>query len=565
LLTLALPHSSQAQAHATGEDSARAIHLLNRATFGIRAGDLTAVLSTSPDAWLERQLHPDRIPDTLARTLSEKYPVTVASVTELYRDYAPPSKAKSAAGERAMVDTMSDMKGGQRKGDARARGRSPQAMLAELASAKLERAALSDRQLEEVMTDFWFNHFNVFFQKGADKYLVSDYERSAIRPHVFGKFEDMLVATAQHPAMLFYLDNWQSVHVDSTMRARMSGQPTGKNRTPGLNENYARELLELHTLGVDGGYTQQDVVNVARALTGWTFMPPRPGAGAPAARRADRGRPGGAGRSGRSGRGDSETGFIFREQLHDRGPKLVLGHQLPAGRGIEDGREVLHIVATHPATAHFIASKLVEYFVNDSPPPALVDHIAVVFQKSGGDLRAVTRTLFSDPLFYAAENRGAKVKTPFQLVASALRVTNARIVNPRGAVQTLKAMGHLPYMSSPPTGYPAMSADWVNSGALLARMNFGIDYAAGKMPGVMPNAQSVLGSPAAVTDGRSANGSADALHAATSVLLPGVDASRLEKTIAADIQAQHEALSTPRAKAARVIGLVLGSPEFQRH
>jgi uncharacterized protein (DUF1800 family) len=415
----------------------------------------------------------------------------------------------------------------------------PQRLLQELQGQKIVRAVASERQLEEVMTDFWFNHFNVFFQKGADRYLVSDYERNAIRPYVFGKFEDMLTATAQHPAMLFYLDNWQSVHVDSTARNFLmrrlppAQQAAAKQRSArGLNENYARELMELHTLGVDGGYTQQDVVNVARALTGWTFNPPR-GAGARA----------------------NDVEFVFRPQLHDRGEKFVLGHKLAANRGIEDGKDVLHILSTSPATAHFIATKMVEYFVNDKPQPELVNHIASVFTKSGGDLRDVTRALFSDPMFYAASNRGAKVKTPFQLVTSALRVTDAQVVNGRGILQTLRTMGQLPYMASPPTGYPAASADWVNSGALLARMNFGIDYASGKVPGVRMNGRAVL----------SGGGGTDALRAAESRILPGIDASQLEKAIIADAQKHEDTATDARGKAARMVGLIIGSPEFQRH
>lgn len=546
------PAAALAQSRGAAEDSAQAIHLLSRATFGIRPGDVAAVLTTGRDAWLERQLHPDRIRDTLGQVLDGRYPATSAPMAQLYRDYAPPPRPKAGVRDSMMSGVDAAPVEKQRP----PKGKAPQAILLDLSAAKLERAALSDRQLEEVMTDFWFNHFNVFFQKGADRYLVGDYERNAIRPHVFDKFEDLLIATAQHPAMLFYLDNWQSVHVDSMARARLvrrlppqsqMQQQAQPRKTRGLNENYARELLELHTLGVDGGYTQKDVVDVARALTGWTFTQPR-------------GAFSGAGQFGAAAQfGSDDVSFMFRAQLHDRGEKTVLGHHLKAGRGIEDGRDVLHIVATHSATAHFIATKLVEYFVTDNPPVPLVEHLAEVFRKSGGDLREVTRALFTDAQFYAPANRHAKTKTPFQLVASAFRATDAQMMNPRGVLTTLRALGQLPYMSTPPTGYPAMSADWVNSGALLARMNFGIDYAAGKVPGVYPDGRTLF---AGVAPG--ANGLA-ALHATTAALLPGIDASKLESAIIADMQSRADSLTNPRAKAARMIGLVLGSPEFQQH
>jgi uncharacterized protein (DUF1800 family) len=512
-----------------------AIHLLNRATFGPRPSDISRVLSMGRNAWLDLQLHPDRIEDPMAASIARKYPSTTLSIRELYEEYTPPKNAASRAD--AGPDSM--MRAAARQAR---KGKTPQNLLADLASAKLERAVLSDRQLEEVMTDFWFNHFNVFFQKSADRYLVSDYERNAIRPHVFGKFEDLLLATAQHPAMLFYLDNWQSVQVDSTSRAYLMsriresqmkpGQPSApqSRKERGLNENYARELLELHTLGVDGGYTQSDVVNVARALTGWTFVPPRPNPVRP------------VGRRGTARNQSDHVGFIFRPELHDRGAKVVLGHKLAAGRGIDDGRDVIHILATHPATAHFIATKLVEYFVNDKPDPALVDHVAAVFTKTDGDPREVTRALFSDPLFYSPSNVRAKVKTPFQLVASALRVTGAQLPNPRGAVQALRTMGQLPYMSSPPTGYPAASADWVNSGALLARMNFGIDLMTGKVPGVRPVLQSLT----------------------LQSILPGVNTASLEQAITSDVASRKNSGDDPRALAARSFGLAIGSPEFQR-
>jgi uncharacterized protein (DUF1800 family) len=482
-----------------------------------------------------------------------------------------------------------------------AQQQNPQRILADLVGAKLVRSAWSERQLEEVMTDFWFNHFNVYFGKGLDRYLVGAYEREAIRPHVFGKFEDLLLATAKHPAMLFYLDNWtsqvpDSLNPDAVQRRRQaearvrrllllsdeerdrlvrSGRvslqekarleelarlsPTErqallnqqqKRGERGINENYARELMELHTLGVDGGYTQQDVVEVARALTGWTFVRP--------------GQRGGL-RQGRPGDllGGGDGGFTFNAGMHDRGEKVVLGRRLAAGRGIEDGNEVMHILATHPSTAKFLATKLVERFVSDTPDPAFVGELAGVFTRTGGDLREVTRTLFSSPRFYEAKNVGTKVKTPFEVVASALRVTRAQVVQPRPLMETLRGLGQLPYFETAPTGFPAASEEWVNSGAMLARMNFGLGLATGQLQGARPNAARPP-RPARRGGAGGIPAGVEGVHAIVAMLLPGVDATRLETAIEADLKEQPTTQAAPRAAVARAAGLTLGSPEFQR-
>jgi uncharacterized protein (DUF1800 family) len=304
-----------------------------------------------------------------------------------------------------------------------------------LQQEKLLRAVYSERQLEEVLVDFWFNHFNVFAGKGMVRAYVSDYERDAIRPHVLGNFRDMLGATAKSPAMLFYLDNWLS-------------------KGSGLNENYARELLELHTLGVDGGYTQQDVVNVARAFTGWT-MRPREG-----------------------------SGFIFVPARHDRGEKIVLGHTIKAGGGVDDGERVLDIVAAHPATAKHIATELAIRFVSDTPPAALIDRVAAKFVDTKGDLREVMRTLLSSPEFMSPDAYRAKVKTPFEFVVSALRATGADVRVAMPLARSLKDMGMQPYFCQPPTGYDDTAASWVNAGALVSRMNFAVDLSKNAIRGV---------------------------------------------------------------------------------
>ena len=478
-------HASHAPgARTLAQDTARVTHLLARATFGVRPGDIDALLAMGRDVWLEAQLDPRGRPDTALEARLSRLEAIAVPPGELLR-----RAANAAASARAATPSMA----GDAAATAQPRARmtvvpAPRVILEELVTARLVRAVHAERQLEEVMTDFWFNHFNVFFGKGIDRYLVADYERSAIRPHVFGRFEGMLRATAKHPAMLFYLDNWTSVAPDtgSAARARTltprqrkrlmrGGRPVReplarldsaqtRRRARGLNENYARELLELHTLGVDAGFTQHDVTEVARAFTGWTFR-------RPTARTAAR-------------TGDAEVGFLFIPANHDRGEKTVLGRTLAAGRGIEDGEDVIRMLAAHPATARFIAAKLVERFVTDEPDADFVEELAEVYLRTAGDLREVTRALFTSERFYEVRWRGAKVKTPFELVASALRAVHAEVGPSRQLARTLNAMGHLPYTAAEPTGFPARSDDWVNSGALLARMNFALDLAGGRIDGV---------------------------------------------------------------------------------
>jgi hypothetical protein len=376
-------------------------------------------------------------------------------------------------------------------------------------SAKLARAVVSDRQLDEVMTDFWENHFTVFAGKGLDRIFIPAFDRDVIRPRALGKFRDLLGAVAKSPAMLFYLDQWQSA-ADSThptlvaarqqrpgQRARPGAAGRGAgltmeqidrlaqngNLTPeqrkrlesmtpeqrmqiiqqraqqaqkgkrGLNENYARELMELHTLGVDGGYTQQDIIEVARALTGWTMNP----------------------------RLTAE--FVFRPEIHDAGQKVVLGHVLPAGRGIEDGEAVLDIVARHPATAHYIALKLATRLVNDAPPKALVDRAAQTFTKTDGDIREVVRTIVTSPEFFSRTAYRSKVKSPFELVASALRAIGAQPDTTMRSAQIVGFLGAPIFGHQAPNGWPETGEAWMNSGAILNRINFGLGLAAGRFPG----------------------------------------------------------------------------------
>jgi uncharacterized protein (DUF1800 family) len=318
----------------------------------------------------------------------------------------------------------------------------------DLLEGKILHAIYGNRQLEEVLTDFWFNHFNVFLDKGADRYLVTQYEREAIRPHVLGKFRDLLEATAKSPAMLFYLDNWQSVGPNAP-------QGRGPQAPRGLNENYGRELLELHTLGVDGGYTQKDVTEAARCFTGWSiFQPQRVG------------------------------GFVFNRRAHDDSEKMVLGVKIPAGGGIEDGEKVLDIVARHPATAHFISKKLAMRFVADEPPDALVERMAQTFLKTDGDIRAVLRTMIESKEFFSAGAYQSKLKSPLEVVASAARALNADIDFAFPLANQVAQLGQPLYRKQEPTGYSNNSKDWLNSAGLMARMNFALQLADNKVPGV---------------------------------------------------------------------------------
>src|SRR5271166_5939853 len=437
----------------------------------------------------------------------------------------------------------------------------------EVQSGKLLRAVYSDRQLEEVLTDFWFNHFNVFIGKGADHYLVTAYERDVIRPHVLGKFKDLLVATAQSPAMLFYLDNWQSEGPDSEAargvpahgpNAGMNGPfarrgvmypvprpprpsqqqpPNAQNnqqkRRNGLNENYARELMELHTLGVNGGYTQQDVTQVARVFTGWTIDEPNRGGG-----------------------------FIYRPRLHEPGGKVVLGHKIKES-GEKEGMLVLEILARHPSTARFISTELAQRFVSDDPPQALIDAMSKTYMKTDGDIRAVLETMFHSSEFWAPEAYRARVKTPLEFVASSLRAMQVEIIDPQPLLGTLNKMGMPLYGSQPPTGYSTKADVWVNSAALLDRMNFGLALATNRLLGTTFNLSQLLnGAPVADADPYQVQLKLE------QTLVPGDISKQTHQTIEERIvgpqaMAQFEDPAHP-ANLNVIAGLLLGSPEFQR-
>ena len=440
-------------------DEATVAHALNRLAFGARPGDVERVRAMGLDRYIDQQLRPDRIADP-------GMDARLAGLTTLRMS----SREIAEKIEQPQIEARKAKKEGEPPTPLDQRANS---VVLELSQQKVLRAVYSERQLQEVLTDFWFNHFNVDARKGPVRFMLPEYERDVIRPHVLGKFRDLLEADAKSPAMLFYLDNWMSAdpngpHAQNPPARVVRGafgprlvQPPPRmpaqrpNAPKGLNENYARELMELHTLGVDGGYTQKDVTEVARCFTGWTIDKPRAGGG-----------------------------FVFRPAVHDEGRKVVLGHVIKAGGGQSDGEQVLDLLAKHPATATFIATALARRFVSDTPPAALVARAAKRFRDTDGDLREVTRTILTSAEFVAAEAVDAKAKTPFEFVISALRATGADVQDALPVVRTVQQLGMPLYQCQPPTGYKDTADAWINTGALVDRMNFAVRLANGRLNGV---------------------------------------------------------------------------------
>jgi len=574
------------------------VHALDRLTFGPKPGDVQAVRKLGLKKWIDLQLHPERIPENpeVARRLEPleslrmsqsdaernypnpqmiraiatgrqampEDPVTRAAVERVIRrlkarkDAADPNATEpvtpldqiltrdeiralrtgtpdqkreflAAIPESKIDDLVIALPPGLRfqlmpVAEPALRRKmmlmtAPQQLIAyDLSEGKLARAIFSSRQLEEQLADFWYNHFNVYLDKGADRFLVPSYEREAIRPHLLGRFRDLLEATAQSPAMLFYLDNWESVGPD-TQRRPANAKRNIKQPPRGLNENYARELMELHTLGVDGGYTQKDVTEVARCFTGWTIRPPQQG-------------------------GD----FFYNDRVHDKGEKMVLGVRIPAGGGRDDAEKVLDILAAHPSTAHFISRKLAQRFVADDPPPELVEKMARKFHDSHGDLRAVMKTMLSSNEFFSQGAYRAKVKTPFEMIVSAVRATGAQVDTAFPLANQIAQMGEPLYRKLEPTGYSSANVEWVNSAALLGRMNFALALVQNRVPGVKVDASKFGGEPGDI---------------ARQVLFrdatPETRAA-IEKALADQHTKNPDAARNP----AMVAGLVLGSPDFQK-
>jgi len=504
---------------------ADALHVIQRLSLGPAPGDLAHVMDVGVDRYIDEQLHPERmaLPTELRQRLSEmetlRYP---------QRELVQRFRAANDAAKQDRDEGVSE------------RRRLFQQVASQAADARLLRAVQSPRQLEEVMVDFWFNHFNVFQGKGLDRVLMASYEQEAIRPHVFGRFRELLGATAHHPAMLFYLDNWLSVAPG--YHSPRAGNGPGK--AYGLNENYARELMELHTLGVDGGYTQKDVTELARMLTGWTLS----------TREARKG----AWYDSRVG----NTVFDFDIRRHDKGDKDWLGRHV-GSRGQAEGEWALDVLASHPATARHIAFELAQYFVADQPPAALVDHLAKRFLDTDGDIRAVLSALFDSTEFRDPHQHASKFKTPYQYVISALRAGAVPVSHTKPVLAALYQSGMPLYGCPTPDGYKHTEQAWLNPDAITRRIGFATALAAGKLPLAGPVDAQDLGPMNAKGLERAAermsNGKAN-LKWGTSPL----DASALLSTLGSTISAKTRTMvaqSEPGLQAA----MVLGSPDFMRY
>ena len=459
----------------------RTVHFLNRTSFGPTRETIEHVNRIGVRAYLEEQLEPDRIPDAFVQEKIAALKTMRLSSRELIELYPAPQKAR----EQGMA--MGEMQG-------------PRQVILELQLARLLRAIYSRRQLYEVMVDFWSNHFNVFAAKGADRWLTTAYDRDTIRPHALGRFRDLLLATAKSAAMLFYLDNWMSVAPNAVLAARSPNL-----RRQGINENYARELMELHTLGVDGGYTQKDVQEVARCFTGWTIRRPR-----------------------------GEAEFAFEPRLHNNGAKTVLGVTLPAGGGMEDGVKVIDMLARHPSTARFIATKLTRRLVADDPPASIVTKGETAFRESDGDIRKVLRAIIDSPEFFSPEIYRSKVKKPLEYVASAMRVTASETEITHQLLRYLGRMGEPLFLAQPPTGFPDVGSSWVSPDMLLTRMNFASDLAANRLPGSRVRSDAL--------------GGADAVA----------------RLIAPDSLSPATRAALAETKEREALALLLAAPEFQR-
>ncbi len=574
-----------AQSPVTREQTAdqQVLHVLNRAAFGPRPGDAQKVRAMGVDAWIEQQLHPERIDDSAFERFLTGYRSFAVPQSEMVTQYAELQRERRQQKRNEAGDSANLRRTAQQL----------RSVVGELQSSRVARAVASERQLQEVMTDFWENHFNVYARKGGPMpFLLTSFDRAVIRPNSLAKFRDLLGAVAKSPAMLFYLDNARST-VDSTHESlgmqQRSRRNSGQIRRPqqlrnaGLNENYARELLELHTLGVDGGYTQKDVIEVARALTGWTMVA---GALQPNAQR-------------RLGMADAEPGsFVFRPEMHDADDKVVLGKKLKSGRGLEDGEDVLDIVARHPSTARYIATKLARRFISDNPPQSVVDRAAQTFTKTDGDIREVVRTILTSPEFFAQPAYRAKVKSPFEVVVSAARALGAQPdLTPRNTL-VVAYLGQPIFGHQAPNGYPETGEAWMNTGAILNRINFGLYAASPRFAGNMSDAfggSLILSAPREkqvdavasalfggaispdtrkilVTGDNPMLGTADANAAAAGIAnaAEGGEEMMMADARPATRQQRRNAqngsmMQVPKLTGfAQIVGLAIGSPEFQR-
>jgi uncharacterized protein (DUF1800 family) len=560
------------------------IQALNRLTFGPRPGDALKVRAIGLDKWIDQQLHPERINDSAIDRFIAGYPAINQDQDDLLAQYTQQQRERREVKRERADSTMTAADSIALRRQMQQRGNLTRQVVTQLQSSRVARAVASERQLQEVMTDFWENHFNIYAQKGGpEPYYLRDFDQNVVRPRALGKFRDLLEAVAQSPAMLFYLDNARSMADSNRPTQRQQRQV---RQRPGLNENYGRELLELHTLGVDGGYTQQDVINVARAFTGWTIKPPAQGGG-----------------------------FIFRPQVHDAGEKIVLGRKLAAGRGMEDAEDVLDILAKSPATARYISFKLARRFVSDSPSKALVDHAAQIFLKTDGDIREVVRAIITSPEFFSQQAFRSKVKSPFEVVVSAVRALNAAPDSTPRSAQIIAFLGQPIFGHQAPNGWPETGESWMNTGAILNRINFGMAVAAGRLPGVdiraLPGLDTIRSAPrdrqvdvvvATILNGMVSPDTRAVLVSGEHPLLAnGAGGNAIQDMSPAEVSSDNAGMSQEMAGGAngsnatrvrpiqnaggkraamqgrgftnipqlsglpQIVGLALGSPEFQRH
>lgn len=665
-------HAQRASATRLNEDQ-RILHVLNRLGFGARPGDLEHVKAIGLEQYINQQLSPEKISDDVAQAKLRNLSTLNMSTAELYEKFPQPGqllrqlerKGDLPAGLASARDNRAQAQATAPSGTSNTKAANatamngegaanmqmttpaantpaangnpmdnekyrkalreyyaqnglqlPQRITAELQASRILRAVYSERQLQEVMVDFWTNHFNVFAQKGADRWLLVSYDRDTIRPNAMGNFSELLLATAQSPAMLFYLDNFQSVSPNAAngpgyfgnQRQRAQQNPLAQlmrggaqNRSlprmtndpqqqrpqlqarRGINENYARELMELHTLGVDGGYTQKDVQEVARCFTGWTIFAPRGGAAAAQVMtngpRAEMLR-------------ENAGRFFFNPRVHDDGEKVVLGHKISAGGGIKDGLRVLDILAHQPATAKFLATKLVRYFVSDTPPPALVDRVAATFLKSNGDIRETLRSIFFSPEFNSPDAYRAKVKRPFELAISAIRTLGGETNGGPGLHQWIARMGEPLYGFQTPNGYSDAAESWVNTGGLLERLNFGLTLASNRIPGTRVDLKRFLTSSSSdslnksqmmdrflnvIVAGDMSAKTRDTLlkqiNDQTALVVPAAARADMNQPDQGEMMEQRPARQRQQLARAdanitdpitKMVGLILGSPEFQR-
>jgi uncharacterized protein (DUF1800 family) len=551
-------------ARADFSPSEKAFHVYNRLAFGPRPGDLEAlekIGAAGLEKWINDQLHPETISDTAVETKLAQLKSYAMTIPQLRAAYPKPKgkKKRNAKGEEvtdsagedglkenaaAVLKENSLSENEFEKNKDGMKAFRPRRILLELIDERLIRATESKRQLQEVMLDFWFNHFNIDFNKGQVKYFLVSYERDTLRPRLFGKFRDMLGAVAKSPGMLFYLDNFKSVR-DGFVRPKFLEGIAGVPKVMGLNENYGRELMELHTLGVDGGYTQNDVRETARAFTGWSLEQPQ-----------------------------KDTEFKFRPRTHDDAEKHILGVTFPANGGIQDGEKVLDRLAKSPATAKFIAKKLCIKFISDHPPASAIQKVADTFLKTDGDLRAVYSTLFHLPEFWAKDSVRAKIKLPWEFTVSAARALNSTVVvTPRGPLRefmAMQAMGEPLYQCQPPTGFKASSDYWVNPGALVTRINFSLALANDRLPEFNVDDDYFRNR----LHQENATDLENAVDHLNNWILAGEMRKETRTRLVAELDSEEKVVAesdinnkTPHHAALhlnKLLGLVLGSPDFQR-